>query len=109
MAIGLLALRTFESIMGGFRLRDLLLLWWRAVDSGSNEKSFDFVGPNIGERMSMESGGLVGLEESYAASLNTRSYMEPRCESEIGELGREPGPSVVACDQRWLLGTVTDV
>jgi hypothetical protein len=63
----------------------------------------------MGDCISIESGGLVGREESYATSLNTRSYMEPRCDSETGELGRDPIVSVVACDQRCVLGTVTAV
>ena len=43
----------------------------------------------------MESGGLVGRDESYA-SLKTRSYMDPRRESETGEPANEPGPRVEA-------------
>jgi hypothetical protein len=56
----------------------------------------DLAGPNIGDCISMESGGLVGREESYATSLKTLSYIEPRCDSDTGELGRDPIVRVVA-------------
>jgi hypothetical protein len=42
-------------------------------------------------------------------SLKIGSYMEPRWESDTGELGTEPMVSVIAWDQRCELGTLTDV
>lgn len=96
MEMGVLELRMADR-PGGLSPYDLRRRW-RGVASGSRE-SIDRAGPNMGECRSIESGGLVGREESYATSLNTRSYMEPRCDSETGELGTEPA-RVVACDQR---------
>jgi hypothetical protein len=59
--MGVLTLRIVER-PGGLRLYDLRRRW-RGVASGSRE-SLDLVGPNMGECRSIESGGLVGREES---------------------------------------------